>query len=66
MTFVESVTNFVLIDVKADSLEASQKLLRKGVIVRDMGFWGLDRFIRVTIGTPKENNKFIKALKEIL
>jgi len=65
--FVESETNFVLINVKADSFGISQKLLRQGVIVRDMGFWGLeDQFIRVTIGTPKENNKFIKTLKEIL
>jgi histidinol-phosphate aminotransferase len=64
MSFVESATNFVLIDVKTDSLQVSQKLLRQGVIVRDMGFWGLDQFIRVTIGTPKENDKFIKALKE--
>lgn len=64
--FVESVTNFVLIDLKTDSLAATQKLLRKGVIVRDMGFWGLENFIRVSIGTPKENKKFIQALKEIL
>ncbi len=64
MAFVESATNFVLVDVKGDSLQVSQQLLRQGVIVRDMGFWGLDQFIRVTIGTPKENDKFIKALKE--
>lgn len=65
MSFVESVTNFVLVNVGKDSLEVSQELLRKGIIVREMGFWGLDRFIRVTIGTPKENDKFIKALKEL-
>ena len=43
-----------------------EKLLKKGVIIRDMGFWGLDTYIRVTIGTPQENKKFIKTLGEIL
>ncbi|MCX5681146.1 MAG: histidinol-phosphate transaminase [Candidatus Omnitrophica bacterium] len=66
LSFVESVTNFILINVKQDSLQVSQKLLRKGMIVREMGFWGLDQFIRVTVGTPKENDRFIKTLKEIL
>lgn len=66
LSFIESETNFVLINVKADSLAVSQKLLRKGMIVREMGFWGLDQFIRVTIGTPKENAMFIKILKETL
>jgi histidinol-phosphate aminotransferase len=64
--FIESEANFVLINLKADSLVATQQLLRKGVIVRDMGFWGLENFIRVSIGTPQENKKFIQALKEIL
>jgi len=66
LSFVESETNFVLIDVKTNSFEISQKLLRKGVVVREMGFWGVDEFIRVTIGTPRENDKFIKALSEVL
>ena len=40
--------------------------VRRGVIVRDMKAWGLDTFIRVTIGTHRENVKFIRALKEVL
>ena len=66
LTFVDSVTNFILIDLKKDSYEVAQDLLRKGVIVRDMSFWGLDTYIRVTIGTPAENRKFVHALKEVL
>jgi len=31
-----------------------------------MSFWGLSKYIRVTIGTQAENTRFIKALKEIL
>jgi len=65
LSFVDSVTNFILIDVGRNSFEVSQALLKKGVIVRDMGFWGLDTYIRVTIGTPGENKKFIEALRKI-
>ena len=66
LAFVQSVTNFILIDLKDQSTRIVQELLKRGVIVRDMKFWGLATFIRVTIGTEKENKKFIKALEELL
>lgn len=66
VTFVKSAANFILMDVKTDSRQVSQELLRQGVIVRDMASWGMEGFIRVTVGTPKENNKLIKALKNVL
>ncbi len=65
-SFVDSVTNFILIDVKQNGLNMSRALLQKGIIVRDMGFWGLETYIRVTIGTKGENKKFIQALEDIL
>ena len=64
--FVKTCTNFILIDVKSNASLIVKKLLRKGVIVRDMSFWGLNSFIRVTIGAPRENKKFIKQLEEVL
>lgn len=66
LPFVETATNFILLNVGRNSLEVSQKLLKKGVIIRDMGFWGLDTYIRVTIGTPQENKRFLKSLEEVL
>jgi len=63
--YIPSATNFVLINVGGCSKTLYQKLLKKGVIVRDMSAWGLSGFIRVTIGTMKENIKFIKALKTV-
>jgi len=65
LDYVESATNFMLIDVKSDCKAVFNALLRKGVIVRDMKAWGMDNFIRVTVGTRAENKKFIKALKDI-
>ena len=63
---VKSYTNFILINLKTDSRDMTQKLLKKGIIVRDMNGWGLKNFIRVTIGTEIENKKFLKALEELL
>ncbi len=64
--YVPSASNFILMDFKEDSFGLVQKLLKKGIIVRDMSGWGLNNFIRVTIGTEKENREFIKALRNII
>lgn len=66
LDYVTSYTNFVLIKVSDKASRVAKKLLKKGVIVRDMSFWGLNNYIRVTIGTGAENKRFIKTLKEIL
>ena len=63
---VKSYTNFILINLKKDSQDVVQKLLKKGIIVRDMKGWGLKNYLRVTIGTATENKKFLKALEELL
>ena len=63
---IDTVTNFVLTDIKVDAQEVYEKLLKQGVIVRSMVGWGMKTFIRVTIGRPEENKRFIKALKESL
>ncbi len=65
-TCVDTVTNFILADVKTDAAVVYEKLLKRGVIVRSMAGWGMKTFIRVTIGKPEENKRFIKALKESL
>ena len=64
--YLKSDTNFILVDIKGDGKEVFEKMLREGVIVRDMNAYGLKSFIRVTIGTKKENKKFINALKKVL
>ena len=61
-----SVANFILIDAGRDGVELFKEMLKFGVIVRDMKQYGLKNFIRVTIGTKKENERFIKVLKRVL
>lgn len=66
ISYVPSVTNFILLNIGMDSEAVYNSLLKKGVIVRNMKGWGMDGFLRVTIGTMKENRIFISALKEII
>lgn len=66
IAYVPSVTNFILIDVSRDSVTVFKEMLKYGVIVRDMKQYGLKNFIRVTVGTKKENERFVKVLKKVL
>ena len=63
---VPTETNFIFVDLKEDTGVIFEKLLKKGVIIRPGKTWGCPNFIRLTIGTPYENKKFINALKEIM
>jgi histidinol-phosphate aminotransferase len=60
MKYVPTEANFIYILLGQDSNELYNDLLRQGVIVRPVG----PEEIRVTIGLPKENERFIEALKE--
>jgi len=66
VVYVPSVANFILIDAGRDGLALSKEMLKYGVIVRDMKQYNLKNFIRVTIGTRSENERFIAVLKKIL
>ncbi|MFG3321822.1 histidinol-phosphate transaminase [Streptomyces sp. NPDC048171] len=58
----ESDANFVQFGRFADSHEAWRKILDRGVLVRDNGVPG---WLRVTAGTPEENDAFLDAVREV-
>lgn len=59
----ESAANFLLFSgFPETSADTWKKFLDKGVLIRDVSLAG---YLRVTIGTPEENEKFISAMKEI-
>ncbi|MDD4896300.1 MAG: aminotransferase class I/II-fold pyridoxal phosphate-dependent enzyme, partial [Atribacterota bacterium] len=64
--YLPTETNFIFIDLKEDSQLFFEKCLRKGVIIRPGKIYGTPTFIRVTIGTHSENEKFIQVLTEII
>ena len=59
-----SDANFILFKME-NSDKIYRGLLEKGVLIRNMkGI--IDGYLRVTVGNPKENNLFLKALKETI
>lgn len=56
--------NFFLVKV-GNGTEVYNKLLAKGVIVRPMKSYNMDEYLRITIGTEKENKRFIEAFKSV-
>jgi histidinol-phosphate aminotransferase len=59
-------SNFFLIDVARNADEVFEQMLRRGVIVRSMSSYGYPQYIRVNVGLPEENTRFIKALEKVL
>jgi histidinol-phosphate aminotransferase len=55
-------TNFVAIEVGEDSREFARGLRKQGVLVRPLSAWGAPTSIRVTLGTPEQNQFFVQAL----
>jgi histidinol-phosphate aminotransferase len=64
--YVPARANFVLVDVGRNAADIYHKLLHQGVIVRPMTSFGMETTLRVTIGTPEENRKLVKALRTVL
>ena len=48
------------------ALDIYQRLLKSGVIVRPMTSFGMESALRISIGTPEENRRLIKALRNVL
>lgn len=66
LTAVPSRANFILVDVGERATEVYQRLLREGVIVRPLTSFGMENAVRITVGTPEENRRLIKAMKKAL
>lgn len=64
--YTESMSNFILVKFGPVAKEVYHQLLMKGIIVRFGDTWGLPEYIRISIGTPKENNILIEAISSIL
>lgn len=66
ITYIPSQTNFVMAHIGKDASRVYGELLKKGIITRSMASFGLHEHIRVSIGTPEENDAFVAALEEVL
>ena len=62
---VPSAANFILVRV-GDGARVFSEMQKLGVITRPMGGYQLGEWIRISIGTPKENQRCLEALKTVL
>jgi histidinol-phosphate aminotransferase len=66
LEYIPSRANFITVRVGADSGRVYRDLLAAGVIVRPIGGYGLPEHLRVTVGLPEHNERFLAALAAAL
>ncbi len=62
---IPSAGNFISFDAKEPGADLFQRLLHEGVIVRPIAEYGLAQHVRVSIGLPSENERFLTALAKV-
>ena len=66
LEFIRSQANFVTLKLGADAGKICERLMKSGILVRNMESFKMGEYIRVSIGLPSENERFIKGLQNIL
>lgn len=64
--YVPSQSNFIMIHVGTHCDRTYEALLRQGVIVRPLKSFGYPEHLRITVGTPEENRRFISTFRQSL
>lgn len=65
--YIDSYTNFItyLFDETINSTDISDKLLKEGVIIRNLASYGMNG-VRITIGTKEQNDRLFSVLRRLL
>jgi histidinol-phosphate aminotransferase len=63
---VPTFANFLYVETGEDSIALAKRIQEEGVIVRPLSVWGAPNAIRVTVGTPEQNEKFLAAMSKVL
>ena len=66
LDYIPSVGNFISVDIGKDGASVYDALLHEGVIVRPVANYQMPQYLRVTIGLPEENDRFLQALQKVL
>jgi histidinol-phosphate aminotransferase len=62
-TVPQTWANFVYCETGQDAAAFSDRLRERGIIVQPLGLWGAPTAIRVSIGTPEQNQQFLNVLR---
>ena len=63
---VPTSANFIYFETEGNANVVSERMQQEGVIVRSLAPWGIPNGIRVTIGTPEQNERFVEGLSRAL
>jgi histidinol-phosphate aminotransferase len=63
---VPTSANFIYFTIDEDANAFTKRMQAEGVIVRSLVPWGAPNAIRVSIGTPEQNEMFVRALKKLV
>ena len=66
LEYVKSNTNFVFFKIGKDSVTVVKELEKKGILIRAGEEYGFSDMLRISIGTPEENQTVIKELERVL
>ena len=66
LEFVPTQANFICFKVPRPAVEVCEEMLARGLIARALKSFGMDYWIRITIGTPEQNELFLAALDAVL
>ncbi|VUZ85888.1 histidinol-phosphate aminotransferase [Candidatus Methylomirabilis lanthanidiphila] len=66
LRYVPTAANFILVDVEQDGEQVVRALAEKRVAVCPLTRYGLPTSLRITIGAPRDNERFIALLREVL
>ena len=71
IAWIPSYANFITVEIprlnnQSQAGAVFQKLLRLGVIVRPLAGYAMPDHLRVTVGLPSENARFLEALEAVL
>ena len=66
MRYVRSNGNFVLVYTGIDSSYLEEEFIKRRILIRNGAEFGLDKWMRISIGTPEDNRKVIEAFDDIL
>jgi len=66
LSYIPSAGNFITVEVGDRAQDIFQSLLASGVIVRPVAGYGMPRHLRVSVGLPEHNERFVEALTRAL
>lgn len=66
LEYVNSNTNFIMVNINRDDKPVYEAMLKKGVIIRPGFLLGMPQWLRISIGTKEQNRKLVQVLNDVL